>query len=70
MSSAPQSDRPKKVTAQGLSDYLCGRSVENIYLLVKRGGIPFQRVGKIFYFDLDAIDAWMKQGQEGDETFG
>ena len=52
----------RKVRIHGLSDYLAGKSVNTLYKLVAGNRIPYERVGRDLYFDLDKIDAWMAVG--------
>ena len=51
----------RKVRIEHLSQFLDGKSVESLYKLVERNRIPYERVGRILYFDLDRIDTWMQQ---------
>ena len=49
----------RKARIKGLSEYLAGKSVHTLYKLVRGNRIPYERVGRDLYFDLDRIDAWM-----------
>jgi excisionase family DNA binding protein len=51
----------RKVRIKGLSEYLDGKSIHSLYKLVEKNRIPFERVGRDVFFDLDRIDAWMRR---------
>jgi len=48
------------MTVQELADYL-QVTVKTIYRLLERGVIPANRVGHLWRFDRNAIDAWLRQ---------
>ncbi len=39
-----------------------GVSAVTIYRWLEKGGIPAHRVGKLWKFKRDEVDAWVKQG--------
>ena len=57
----------RKVRIGGLKRYLNGgRSIHTIYKDVQHNRIPYERIGRILFFDLDRIDEWMAQQGNGD----
>lgn len=58
--------RKRKVRIQGLSDYLDKKSVHTLYKMAEEDRIPYERVGRDLYFDLDKIDEWMAQQGNAD----
>ena len=49
------------VRIRELSQYLAGKSIHTLYKLVEENRIPYERVGRDLFFDLDRVDAWMRQ---------
>ena len=58
--------RNRKVRIGELSQYLSGKSTHTLYKLVKQNRIPFERLGRDLFFDLDHIDQWMRREGNGD----
>jgi hypothetical protein len=57
----------RKVRIGELKQYLGGgRSIHTIYKDVQYNRIPFERLGRTLFFDLDKIDVWMKCQGNGD----
>ena len=62
----------RKVTIEGLMEYLPGLTKNAAYGLVRRGLIPYERLGGKrgkLYFDLDRVDAKMREQGNGDVAF-
>ena len=38
-----------------------GRSAHTIYAMVSQRGIPYVKVGRLVKFDVNLLDAWIKQ---------
>jgi len=51
----------RKVRIGELSQYLSGKSIHTLYKLVEQNRIPFERLGRDLFFDLDNIDQWMRR---------
>ena len=51
----------RKVRIGELSQYLSGKSIHTLYTLVEQNRIPFERLGRDLFFDLDSIDQWMRR---------
>jgi excisionase family DNA binding protein len=45
-----------------------GISAVTIYRWLEKGGIPAHRVGKLWKFKRDEVDAWVKQGGASKEN--
>jgi excisionase family DNA binding protein len=54
----------KWLTLDELSQYL-KLSTSLLYRLAQRGEIPASRIGTLWRFDRDEVDAWMKRRQTG-----